>query len=98
MIIAMVPRPAVLGMASGTKAIFVPWFGLQLFRICSSLQAIHALFVPENSMRKPIKATISPPGDTQARDGDPEGIHHQLTGVVSHHHDGEITYTEAIID
>ncbi len=60
MIIAMVPGPAVLGIASGTKAI------LAVGSSCSSSDLLRAsgescAFCCGNSMRKPIKATISPP-------------------------------------
>ena len=60
MIIAMVPGPAVLGIASGTKAM------LAVGSSCSSSDLIFAsieswAFCWGNSMRKPIKATINPP-------------------------------------
>jgi len=35
------------------------------------------------------KGHNQPPGDTQAGDGNPEGVHHHLSGIVSHHHDGK---------
>ncbi|MNN91944.1 hypothetical protein D3C81_2101350 [compost metagenome] len=60
MIIAMVPGPAVLGIASGTKAI------LAVGSSTSSSDLLLAsgescAFCCGNSIRKPINATINPP-------------------------------------
>src|SRR5690606_30641144 len=59
-IIAIVPGPAVLGIANGTKAI------LALGSVSSSSDLLLAsgeswAFCAGNSIRKPIKATIRPP-------------------------------------
>ncbi|MNE84504.1 hypothetical protein D3C80_1814190 [compost metagenome] len=60
MIMAIVPGPAVLGMASGTKAMLAEGFLRSSSDLVSTSGASSALCCGK-SMRKPINATISPP-------------------------------------
>ena len=46
-------------------------------------------FLRREQHTEPDEGDNQSAGNTQTRDGDSEGVHHQLSGVVSHHHDGK---------
>ncbi|MNL81767.1 hypothetical protein D3C87_2089690 [compost metagenome] len=60
MIIAIVPGPAVLGIASGTKAILAEG-SVSISSDLLLASGDSCAFCAGNNMRKPIKATIRPP-------------------------------------
>ena len=89
---AIVPGPAVVGIASGTNAMSFVARRLSSadFSPTSIVSSSGAL---GNSIENPMELDDQPAADAKAGNRDAEGVHYRLTAVVGDHEDDEYVNT-----